>query len=160
MCPALLTSSRGTVEYAHGPVIAERILEELQPCVPPQLRPAFRYCLEHSEKPLSVEQLAAACGIKRRALEYRFGKAGLPPPAGCCARCRLLLVVHHLEHHTDSIEHVALEHAFATAAALRKAAIRHLGMTTNSSRRKGAFEKALAGFVDDIRKGTGANGAP
>jgi transcriptional regulator GlxA family with amidase domain len=147
------------VGYVYGPVVAERILRELQPYVPPELLLAFRYCLEHHEHPLSVEQLAAACGIKRRALEYRFGKAGLPPPAGCCARCRLLLAVHRLEHQTDSIEHVALEHAFATSAALRKSTVRHLGMTINSLRRKGAFEKALAGFIDDIRQSTGANGA-
>jgi transcriptional regulator GlxA family with amidase domain len=142
------------VAYAHGPAVAERILQELQCCVPPELLPAFRYCLEHPENPLSVEQVAAGCGIKRRALEYRFWKAGLPPPAGCCARCRLLLVVHHLEHQTDSVEHVALEHAFATSAALRKSAVRHLGMTINSLRRKGAFEGALAGSIDDIRQGT------
>lgn len=142
------------VAYAHGSVVAERILQELQPYVPPQLLPAFRYCLEHPESPLSVEQLAAACGIKRRALEYRFGKAGLPPPAGCCARCRLLLSAHHLEHQTDSVEHVAPEHAFATAGALRKSALRHLGTTVNALRSKGAFEAALAGFIDDIRQGT------
>jgi len=140
------------VAYAHGPVVAERILQELQPYVPPQLLPAFRYCLEQPDRPVSVEQLAAACGIKRRALEYRFGKAGLPPPAGCCARCRLFLAVHHLEHQTDSLEHVALDHAFATA--LRKSALRHLGMTVNSLRRKGAFEEVLVGVIDDIRQGT------
>src|SRR5206468_1968535 len=89
------------VPYVHGPAVAERILQELQCCVPPQLLPAFRYCLEHPENPLSVEQVAAACGIKRRALEYRFWKAGFPPPGGCFARCRLLLAVHHLEHHTE-----------------------------------------------------------
>ncbi len=140
--------------YARGPSVAERILQELRCCVPPQLLPAFRYCLEHPENPLSVEQVAAACGIKRRALEYRFWKAGLPPPGGCFARCRLLLAVHHLEYQTDSIEHVALDHAFATAGALRKSAARHLGMTINSLRRKGAFADALAGFIDDIRQGT------
>ncbi len=140
--------------YAHGPVVAERILQELRPYVPPQLLPAFRYCLEDPESPLSVEQVAAACGIKRRALEYRFGKAGLPPPAGCFARCRLLLAVHHLEHHTDSVEHVALDHAFATSGALRKSALRHLGMTVDALRTRGAFESALAGFIDDIRQGT------
>jgi transcriptional regulator GlxA family with amidase domain len=142
------------VAYAHGPAVAERILEELQCCVPPQLLPAFRYCLEHPENPLSVEQVAQACGIKKRTLEYRFREAGLPPPGGCFARCRLLLTVHHLEHHTDSVEHVALDHAYASAAALRKAAVRHLGNTVNALRRKGAFEAALAGYIDDIRQGT------
>lgn len=141
--------------YAHGSVVAERILQELQPYVPPELLPAFRYCLEDHEHPLSVEQVAAACGIKRRAREYRFGKAGWPPPGGCFARCRLLLVAHQLEHQADSVEHVALDHTFASAAALRKSAVRHLDMTINSLRRKGAFEEALAGFIDDIRQGTG-----
>jgi len=142
------------VAYAHGPAVGEGILQELRRCVPPRLLPAFRYCLEHPENPLSVEQVAEACGIKRRALEYRFWKAGLPAPGGCFARCRLLLAVHHLEHHTDSLEHVALDHAFATAGALRKSAARHLARTVNSLRRKGAFADALAGFIDDIRQGT------
>lgn len=140
--------------YAHGAAVAERILQQLQCCVPPRLLPAFRYCVEHPQNPLSVEQVAAACGIKRRALEYRFGKEGLPPPARCFARCRLLLAVHHLEHQADSVEHVALTHAFATPGALRKSALRHLGMTVNALRARGAFERALAGFIDDIREST------
>ena len=140
--------------YAYGTAVAERILQELQPYVPSQLLPAFRFCLDHPETPLSVEQVAQACGIKRRALEYRFGKAGLPPPAGCFARCRLLLAVHHLEYQTDSVEHVALHHAFATSGALRKSALRHLGMTVDALRSRGAFENALAGFIDDIRQGS------
>jgi methylphosphotriester-DNA--protein-cysteine methyltransferase len=62
--------------------------------------------------------------------------------------------MHHLEHHTDSVEFVALDHAFATAGALRKSAARHLGMTVNSLRGKGAFEAGLAVLIDDIREGT------
>ena len=139
--------------YVHGPAVAERILQELQSCVPSQLLPAFRFCLEHPQSPISVEQVAEACGIKRRALEYRFGKAGLSPPAACFARCRLLAATHHLEHQSDSVEQIALDHAFATAGALRKSAERHLRMTVNTLRRRGAFERVLASFIADIRRG-------
>ena len=139
--------------YEHGPAVAERILQELQSSVPSQLLPAFRFCLEHPQSPISVEHVAEACGIKRRALEYRFGKAGLPPPAGCFARCRLLLAAHQLEHQANSVEQIALDHAFATAAAMRKSVERHLGLTVNALRSMGAFENALASFIADIRKG-------
>lgn len=64
-----------------GPDVAERILQALRSEVPAPLLPVFRFCLEHAQEPLSVEQVAAACGIRRRALEYRFRRAGLAPPA-------------------------------------------------------------------------------
>ena len=135
------------------PEVAERILQELRSEVPAALLPVFRFCLEHAEQPLSVEQVAEECGIRRRALEYRFRKAGLAPPAACLMRCRLLLAVHDLEHGPDSIEHVALEHGFGTAGALRKAISRHLGVRPGSLRRPGAFMEGMIGFPHALRHG-------
>lgn len=123
--------------------------------MPAALLPVFRFCLEHAEQPLSVEQVATACGIRRRALEYRFRRAGLAPPGGCVARCRLLLAVHQLEQSADSIERVAQQYGFGTAGALRKSLARHLGVAPHAQRRPGAFETAMVGFLDAIRRGHG-----
>jgi len=128
--------------------VAQRILQELQKYVPPTLLPAFQYCLDHLPNPFTVEQAAEACGIKRRALEYRFRKSRLPPPGRCLALCRLLLAVHQLEHGTDSVEHVASTHGFGTAAALRKSLTRHLGAAPHDLRTDGTFEAALAAFLE------------
>jgi transcriptional regulator GlxA family with amidase domain len=143
-----------------GPQVAERILQALRADVPASLLPAFRFCLEHPGEPLSVEQVAEVCAIRRRALEYRFQRAGLAPPGTCIVRCRLLLAVHRLEQGTDSIERVALEHGFGTAGALRKSLARHLGVAPHSLRLTGAFEIAIAGFLDAIRRGHGTRPSP
>ena len=137
-----------------GSDVVERILQALAAEVPAILLPAFRFCLEHSREPLSLEQVAQACGIKRRALQYRFRKAGLAPPGTCLIRCRLLLVVHDLEQRTESIERVALEQAFGTAGALRKSLARRLGAAPSSFRRAGAFDAAMAAFLQEIRRGS------
>jgi transcriptional regulator GlxA family with amidase domain len=139
---------------SYRPDIAERILQALRSEVPAALLPAFRFCLEYAEGPFSAEQVAEACGIRRRALEYRFRRAGLAPPGTCLAWSRLLLAVHHLEQGTDSIERVALEHGFGTAGALRKSLARHLGVAPHSLRRPGAFEAAVVGFLDAVRRGS------
>ena len=136
-----------------GPDVAERILQALRSEVPAPLLPVFRFCLEHAQEPLSVEQVAAACGIRRRALEYRFRRAGLAPPGDCIARCRLLLAVHHLERSADSIERAALEYGFGTAGALRKSLARHLGAAPRLLRRPGAFEAVMISCLDAIRRG-------
>ena len=135
------------------PEVAERILQALRSEVPAALLPVFRFCLEHSEQPLSVEQVAAACGIRRRALEYRFWRAGLAPPGSSIARCRLLLAVHRLEQSADSVERVAQQYAFGTAGALRKSLARHLGIAPHLLRGAGAFDAAMVGFLDAIRRG-------
>lgn len=135
-----------------SPDVRERILQALSADVPASLLPAFRFCLEHPSDPLSVGQVADASGVRRRALEYRFRKAGLAPPATCLARCRLLLVVHHLEQGTESIERVALEHGFGTAGALRKSLARHLGVAPRSLRKPGALDAAMVGFLEAIRR--------
>ena len=135
------------------PEVAERILRTLRAEVPAPLVLAFRFCLEHAEQPLSVEQVAEACGVRRRALEYRFRRAGLAPPGSCVARRRLLLAVHHLEQSSDSIERVAQEYGFGTAGALRTSLVRHLGVAPHAVRRPGAFEAAMVGFLDAIRRG-------
>lgn len=133
--------------------VGERIFLSCGSVVPASLLPVFRFCLDHSDQPLSVARVAEECGIRRRALEYRFRKAGLAPPAACLMRCRLLLAVHDLEHGPDSIEHVALEHGFGTAGALRKAISRHLGVRPGSLRRPGAFMEGMIGFPHALRHG-------
>jgi AraC family transcriptional activator FtrA len=140
---------------ATGPDVAERILQALHSEVPSLLLPVFRFCVEHAQEPLTVEQVSAACGIRRRALEYRFLKAGLAPPGTCLTRCRLLLAVHHLEQSADSIERVAQQYGFGTAGALRKSLARHLGIAPHFLRQAGAFETAMVGFLDAIRRSHG-----
>lgn len=140
---------------ATRPDVAERILQAVRSEVPALLLPVFRFCVEHAQEPLSVEQVSVACGIRRRALEYRFRKAGLAPPGTCLVRCRLLLAVHQLEQSADSIERVAQAYGFGTAGALRKSLARHLGVAPHFLRRPGAFAAAMVGFLDAIRRGHG-----
>jgi transcriptional regulator GlxA family with amidase domain len=140
------------VEQLQGSELAGRILKTLTGAVPPNVLAAFRFCLSHAGEPLTVDQVAAGCGVKRRALEYRFWKAGLRPPAACLMRCRLLLVVHELERRHASVERLALEQGFGSAGALRKAFARHFGTPPRTFRSAGAFEAMLPAFVQEIRR--------
>jgi AraC-like DNA-binding protein len=154
VCPAVLSLCREErVPHVQRTGVAERILQTLGQEVPDTLLGAFRYCIEHTGRPVSVQEVAEACGIRRRALEYRFHKLGLPPPWTCLAKCRLLLAVHRLEQRTDSIEQVALECGYGTAGALRKSLRRHLGLTPLSARRIGAFDAATASVLEGVRRG-------
>lgn len=135
-----------------SPVI-ERILDGLRSEVPASLLPFFRYCLEHAEHLLTVEAVAQALGVRRRALEYRLSEAGLTSPGTCIAWCRLLLAVYQLEHTSDNQEQVASALGYGTAGALRKAVTRHLQVSGRSLREPGAFEHAVVRFLQALRPG-------
>lgn len=138
------------VLHSHSSVV-ESVLAALEGETPQSLLPFFRYCLEHAAKPLTVETVARAHGLHRRAMEYRLKDAGLASPGICIAWCRLLLAVDRLEHTSMSQEQVALELGYGTAGALRKAVARHLKVPGRTLRDSGAFDHAMVRFVQTLR---------
>ena len=127
----------------------EYILSSLGDQVPP---PFFRYCLKHARKPLTVDAVARALGIRRRALEYRHRRLGLLPPGATIAWCRLLLAIDQLEGGRDSVEQVALQHGYPSADALRKTIRRLLRRQPHLLRESSSFASAVLRFIKALRR--------
>jgi AraC-like DNA-binding protein len=115
-------------------IVARRLLEKLNPVLPPQAKPLFEYLLAQGEAPLSIEQAAAAVGIARRTLEKRLARLGYPAPETLIGWCRLLLAAHLLEEQGRSFDDVALELSFPSGMALRSMLKRYTGVTGREAR--------------------------
>jgi AraC-like DNA-binding protein len=128
-----------------------RILEQLDPVLPPQTRPLIEYLVEKAESPLSIEQAAAAIGIARRTLEKRLARLGYPPPETLIGWCRLLLAAHLLEDQARSFEEVALELSFPSGMALRSMLKRYTGANGREAREGGPVALVLRRFTKQLK---------
>jgi AraC-like DNA-binding protein len=115
-------------------VNARRMLERLEPVLPPQSRPLFEYLLENGEEPLTIEQAAAAVGVARRTLEKRLSRLGYPAPETLIGWCRLLLAAHLLEEQGRTFDEVALQLSFPSGMALRSMLKRYTGVSGRAAR--------------------------
>lgn len=105
------------IEFGHR----DQVLRLLGPLFPRDVDDFFRYCLDHAREPLTVERVAVRMGIRRRALEYRMARAGLPPPSRVIAWCRVLHAAELLGDRRVGVDQAAGNCGYASAAALRKA---------------------------------------
>ncbi|HYV98812.1 MAG TPA: AraC family transcriptional regulator, partial [Gemmatimonadaceae bacterium] len=115
-------------------VKSRRLLEQLEPLVPPQAKPILQYLIEKGDTPLSIEQAAAAVGIARRTLEKRLAALGYPPPETLIGWCRLLIAAQMLEDQGRSFDEVALELEFPSGMALRSMLKRYTGVSGRTAR--------------------------
>lgn len=115
-------------------VTARRVLDQLQPVLPPQARPLLEYLMERADTPLSIEQAAAAVGVARRTLEKRLARLGYPAPETLIGWCRLLLAAHLLEDQARTFDDVASELSFPSGMALRSMLKRYTGVSGREAR--------------------------
>lgn len=115
-------------------VNARRMIEKLDPILPPQARRLFEYLLEKGEEQLTIEQAAAAVGVARRTLEKRLARLGYPAPETLIGWCRLLLAAHLLEEQGRTFDEVALELSFPSGMALRSMLKRYTGVSGREAR--------------------------
>lgn len=112
---------------------------------PDSVVPFFDYVLRDPPRVTAVAAIARALGIGRRALEYRFKRAGLPTPVRMLAWCRVLFAADLLTNPRVSVERAAAAAGYASPAALRKA-VQRLGLTVGSFRRPGDYQAAPLAF--------------
>jgi AraC-like DNA-binding protein len=115
-------------------VTARRVMEQIDPLLPPQTRPLLEYLLEKADTPLTIEEAALAVGIARRTLEKRLAKLGYPPPETLIGWCRLLLAAHLLEDQGRTFDEVAMELSFPSGMALRSMLKRYTGVSGKAAR--------------------------
>ncbi len=118
------------------------ILARLENQVPASVLPFFRYGLEHARNPFRVERVARAHGLHARAVEYRFRRARLAPPATAFAWCRLLLAVNHSSTPPEPRKRSPSSLGYGTSGALRKSIAKYLGLSGRTLRSPGSFELA------------------
>lgn len=127
-------------------------MRAIVPLVPRQLLPVFRECLDGASDRMPVEMLAARVGMHRRTLARQLAAAGLPPPSTLITWARIIGAAHTLASSGSTVEHVALEHGFGSASALRTTVARHTGLTLARARTSDGMSVLIARFVAQLSR--------
>lgn len=144
------TSLRTAVNAALDQVSAAALAAEIEPLIPPTVVPFLRYCLEHSRRNITVEEVAAAMGVHRKTLVDRLKAARLPSPRAMIGWCRLLIAARLLDDPGRTIEQVALKLDFPSGAALRNLFKRYTGLRTTEVRENGGVRCLLHAFKREL----------
>lgn len=97
---------------------AAQLIKVVHRILPPRIRPVFEVVAIRTSAPLSVGDLAMACGVSRRTLVNRLLKAGWPPPQRLIGWSRLLHASIMLDDAARPIERVANDLDFPSAPSL------------------------------------------
>ncbi len=103
---------------------------------------------QHLDQEMSVEQLAAQAHMSPRTFARRFQQETGTTPYRWLLRQRVLLAQHLLETSDRTIDTIAGQTGFGTAATLRHQFVRSLGTTPNAYRR--TFRGPAATAVPDV----------
>lgn len=144
------TSLRSAIDAALDQVSAGALAAEIEPLIPSTIVPFLRYCLEHSRRNITVEEVAAAMGVHRKTLVDRLKAARLPSPRAMIGWSRLLMAARLLEDPGRTIEQVALKLDFASGTALRNMFKRYTGLRTTEVRENGGVRCLLHAFKREL----------
>lgn len=144
------TSLRSAIDAALDQVSAGALATEIEPLIPSTIVPFLRYCLEHSRRNITVEEVAAAMGVHRKTLVDRLKAARLPSPRAMIGWSRLLMAARLLEDPGRTIEQVALKLDFPSGTALRNMFKRYTGLRTTEVRENGGVRCLLHAFKREL----------
>ncbi|MGH7646597.1 MAG: helix-turn-helix domain-containing protein [Gemmatimonadaceae bacterium] len=126
---------------------AAQLIEVVHHILPARLRPVFEAVATRTSGPLSVSELALACGVSRRTLVNRLRKAAWPTPRRLIAWSRLLHASIMLDDLGRPIERVAIDLDFPSAPSLTNMLHRYVGLSASQLRGRGAFQCVSSAFV-------------
>jgi AraC-like DNA-binding protein len=144
------TSLRSAINAALDQVSAGALAADLEPLVPPTIVAFLRYCLEHSRRNITVEEVATAMGVHRKTLGDRLKAARLPSPRAMIGWCRLLMASRLLDDPGRTVEQVALKLDFASGTALRNMFKRYTGLRTTEVRENGGVRCLMHAFKCEL----------
>jgi len=124
----------------------------LEADIPRPLQPMLRYALARAGEPLRVQAIADALGVDRKTLWRRCRAHGMQNMRALTRWCRLLAAAHALRTHTDSVDAIAEDLAFASPTALRNTIRRCLRTTPTALRYAGGERMACAAFRAWLRR--------
>ena len=125
---------RAVLRSAAHATVADAILGELLPLIPPPLHPFIRFCLTSPQYAHSVGGVAGGLGVNRKTLVNYCARANLPSPGRLLSWCRLLLAAQYLATTTRTVERIALQLDFASDTALRNMIKRYTGLRAKDLR--------------------------
>ena len=144
------TTLRSASNASLDQVSAGSLASELEPLIPATIVPFLRYCLEHSRRNITVEEVASAMGVHRKTLVDRLKAARLPSPRAMIGWSRLLMAARLLDDPGRTIEQVALKLDFPSGTALRNMFKRYTGLRTTEVRENGGVHCLLHAFKREL----------
>lgn len=130
----------------------QQIDEVLQTKVPEPARHLVSFCLHPSNGMMSVSDVASALGLPGRTLSHRLRVLGLPAANELLLWSRVLQAAWELENQRGkSLERVAFDLGFSSAAGLRAAMTRLAFVPPSRLRSSGDFEWVLRCFTRALR---------
>jgi AraC-like DNA-binding protein len=130
----------------------QQIDEVLQTRIPEPARHIVSFCLHPSNGMMSVSDVALALGIPSRTLSYRLRGLALPAATELLLWSRVLQAAWELENQgRKSLERIALDLGFSSAAGLRTSMTRLAFTSPSRLRSSGDFEWVLRCFTRALR---------
>lgn len=135
---------------ARNDCIASRTLAAITDCLPESASSVVEHCIRNAGREMTVEDVARALRVSRRALDRNLLLAGVPTANRLMGWSRILVASELLNTPGRSIDRVALELGFVSGSACRNMFRRHLGMTPSQLRKRGGFAYALRAFHEEL----------
>lgn len=104
---------------------------------PARLGPALELITSRFHDPVTVPQMARACGMSVRSFEGHFDRLMGQPPQAYLIRCRVQAAAALLRGSDRTIAEVAYECGFGALSSFNRAFSRHLGTTPRAYRQAG-----------------------
>jgi AraC-like DNA-binding protein len=134
------------VDRAIASSLASRAVAATATDLPPLVRDAIRWAIEHAESRPQVSALAEALAMTPRVLLREMRTLGLVPPRALLLWGRLIRASQLLERRSQTVEGVAYRLGYSTGGALGKAFKRYVGHSPTHLRKKGGLARTLQVF--------------
>ncbi len=134
---------RTTAEQAYVTCSLAAVAEFLPSGAPDTVRSALAIAIRWTDRCLTAERLAAACGVPEAQLRRQLHEARLPSPRRLLAWCRLLHAARLLEAGRLTTERVGMVAGYASGPAFRNACRSLLGASPQELRSHGGFRFVL-----------------
>lgn len=108
--------------------VLARVREHLG-TLPPNMEVVLRRALRLAGQPIEATQLATHNAVAERTFRKQCQRWGMPNPQGLAAWARLLMAAWWLDHGLLNLSQIAIRLSFPSPDALRKLAIRTLGIS-------------------------------
>jgi AraC-like DNA-binding protein len=130
--------------------VAQRIHDEVALHLPAVALPLLRYAVARSGDDPTVEDAAANLGVDRKTLVNWLRTCGTVRPFEFIAWIRLAIAAGMLEDPGKTIEQVALDAGFSSAAAFRNMLRRYTDLSCSDIRMEGGLARVLARFLLEL----------
>ncbi len=138
---------RTVVNLAITAALANRVVLDVGADLPPLVRDAYRWAVEHADSRPQVSELAAALSVSHRNLVREVRASGLGSPRTLLLWGRLIRAAHLLERPGETVESVAFHLGYSAGGALGKALKRQMGCSPSELLERGGLAWALEVFL-------------